>query len=107
MLSKAYYCTLNGDCIHLCLGKLNFHWEIFYFQTSNTEALTLPVPGDILQIIIVFLYTDDAPAVTGKMIILQCDRPAYFGDCGLTSWSPINFILGLSWDICGESRLVA
>ncbi len=36
------------------------------FQTSNTEALTLPVPGDILQIIIVFLYTDDAPAVTGK-----------------------------------------
>ena len=36
------------------------------FQTSMSEALTLPVPGDILTVIVDFLYADDSPYVNSK-----------------------------------------
>lgn len=40
-----------------------------YLQTSSTQALTLPVPRDCLQILVDFLYSDEAPGVTGKQDI--------------------------------------
>lgn len=44
-----------------------------YLQTSSTQALTLPVPGDCLQILVDFLYSDEAPGVTGKQYINALD----------------------------------
>ncbi|XP_061171196.1 inhibitor of Bruton tyrosine kinase-like isoform X2 [Saccostrea echinata] len=37
-----------------------------WVETSSTQALKLPVPGDCLRILIDFLYTDEAPGVTGS-----------------------------------------
>lgn len=34
-----------------------------WVETSNTSPLSLPVPGDILEILIDFLYTDSSPIV--------------------------------------------
>lgn len=45
-----------------------------YLQTSSTQALMLPVPGDCLQILVDFLYSDDAPGVTGKQNIKAWDN---------------------------------
>ena len=44
------------------------HMYVYFggIQTSNTEALTLPVPGNILSSILDFLYSDDAATVEGK-----------------------------------------
>ena len=33
-----------------------------------SEALTLPVPGDILTVIVDFLYADDSPYVNSKCL---------------------------------------
>ncbi|XP_013381620.1 inhibitor of Bruton tyrosine kinase-like [Lingula anatina] len=35
-----------------------------WVETSNTEALTLPVPGDILSVIIDYLYTDESAIIS-------------------------------------------
>lgn len=34
-----------------------------WVETSNTTSLSLPVPGDILEILLEFLYTDTSPTV--------------------------------------------
>ena len=39
--------------------------NILVFQTSMSESLSLPIPGDILRVVIDFLYTDDATALKG------------------------------------------
>ena len=43
---------------------------VLFSQTSSTQALTLPVPGDCLQTLVDFLYTDQAPSVTGNTLVL-------------------------------------
>ncbi|KAL3883749.1 hypothetical protein ACJMK2_029983 [Sinanodonta woodiana] len=36
-----------------------------WMETSASAALTLPIPGEILEILLDYLYTDEAPLVTG------------------------------------------
>ncbi|XP_056015291.1 inhibitor of Bruton tyrosine kinase-like isoform X2 [Ostrea edulis] len=58
-------------CCHKCVlvARLEYFNSMLssgWVETSSTQALTLPVPGDCLKILIDFLYTDEAPAVTGS-----------------------------------------
>lgn len=38
---------------------------IFSLQTSNTESLTLPVKGQVLEILLDYIYTDKSAVITG------------------------------------------
>ena len=55
-------------CIFVTCNKKVIWCVLMLLQTSSTEALTLPVPSDILQIILDFLYTDECPKVTGEFL---------------------------------------
>ncbi len=50
------------------LDTKNFHsisssFFILFFQTSSTDPLKLPIPGQILEIILNYIYADNAPFI--------------------------------------------
>ena len=52
-------------------------------QTSDTESLSLPIPGDILEILLDFVYQDESPVVKGNTSYLpyflcRCQTSFFF-----------------------------
>lgn len=83
-LSDLYDITIQSEdgtevCCHRCVlvARLEYFHSMLssgWVETSSTQALTLPVPGDCLQILFDFLYSDEAPGVTGsRNIELICN----------------------------------
>uniref|UniRef100_K1QTZ4 Inhibitor of Bruton tyrosine kinase n=1 Tax=Magallana gigas TaxID=29159 RepID=K1QTZ4_MAGGI len=82
--SDLYDITIQAEdgmevCCHKCVlvARLEYFHSMLssgWVETSSNQALTLPVPGDCLQILVDFLYSDEAPGVTGsRNIELICN----------------------------------
>lgn len=72
-------CIASEDGIRLQCHKCVLVARLEYFrsmlgsgwiETSNSTALTLPVPADILTVILNFFYTDEASAFSGTCLVL-------------------------------------
>ncbi len=79
-VSNSTQCYSRFTTFLLIILKFNFNllkvWHSLYclwpcLQTCNSKALTLPIPGDILEVLLNFLYTDEAATVSA------CDDPEF------------------------------
>ena len=62
--------TMEIKC-HKCIlvARLEYFHSMLgsgWIETSSSSGLMMPIPGDILKVIVDFLYTDEASAVTSK-----------------------------------------
>ena len=56
---------------HKCVlvSRLEYFYSMLatgWLESSGTTTLTLPVPGQVMDILLQFLYTDEAPQLTGE-----------------------------------------